>query len=199
MEKCMPTIQANIDALRPDPIVIIPMTEEARAQRRDIGQRCATLIEQGICPSCQQFLTGEVFPYQGDTTYYEDAFVSLHLEAYPRGTGHTIIVAKPHFADIADMPLEFGYHMTRITHAAVNVLKEVVEAEKVYMVTMCSGAMSHLHYQLIPRLKGEMIGGHVFASARGVLTNYEVTRTALEKAMRRRVENSATASPESHT
>lgn len=179
--------QAGIDVSRPDPIVIMPMTDQARAQRRDIGQRCAALIEQGICPSCQQFLTGEVFSYQSARAYYEDELVSLHLEAYPRGTGHTIIVAKPHFADIADMLLEFGYHMMRITHAAVNVLKEVVEAEKVYMVTMCSGAMSHLHFQLIPRLKGEMIGGHVFASARGVLTNYEATRMALEEAMHRRV------------
>jgi hypothetical protein len=39
---------------------------------------------------------------------------------------------------MADMSVEFGYHMTRITHTAVKDLKEVVEAEKVYLVTIFS-------------------------------------------------------------
>lgn len=181
-----------------DPIIIAAMTDDDRLHRRAIEQRCATLIEQGMCPSCQQFLTEDFFPYQRAQTYYEDDLVSLHLEAYPRGIGHTIIVARTHFADIADMPIDLRYHITRITHAAVTALKEVVEAEKIYLVTMCSGGLSHLHIQLIPRRKGEMIGGRVFASARGVLTNYEATRAALEEAMRRRVENLVMASPQNH-
>jgi len=39
---------------------------------------------------------------------------------------------------------------------------------------------NHLHWQPIPRLPEEMIGGRVFASARGVLTNY----TGLDKVSR---------------
>jgi histidine triad (HIT) family protein len=67
----------------------------------------------------------------------------------------------------------------RVTHVLVNALKTVVAAEKVYMVTMCSGTLSHLHFQLIPRRTGDIIGGRVFASERAVLTNYDAVRDAL--------------------
>jgi histidine triad (HIT) family protein len=75
----------------------------------------------------------------------------------------------------------------RVTHALVNALKTVVAAEKVYMVTMCSGSLSHLHFQLIPRRAGEMIGGRVFAAERGVLGNYHAIRDALAEDVRRRL------------
>jgi histidine triad (HIT) family protein len=75
----------------------------------------------------------------------------------------------------------------RVTQALVNALKTVVAAEKVYMVTMCSGTLSHLHFQLIPRRTSEMIGGRVFASERGVLTNYHAIRDALSDDVRRRL------------
>jgi hypothetical protein len=75
----------------------------------------------------------------------------------------------------------------RVTHALVNALKTIVAAEKVCMVTMCSGALSYLHFQLIPRRTGELIGGRVFVSERGVLTNYHAIRDALAEEVRRRL------------
>jgi diadenosine tetraphosphate (Ap4A) HIT family hydrolase len=163
------------------------MTEQDQANRRAIDQHCATVIAQGICPSCHQFATGEVFPGQQARTYYQDDLISCHLESYPRGVGHTIVIARTHYADMADMPVELGCHIMRVAHALVNALKTVVAAEKVYMVTMCSGTLSHLHFQLIPQRKGEMIGGRVFASERGVLTNYHAIREALAEEARRRM------------
>lgn len=167
------------------PSIIAPMSEQDRARRRAIDQRCTAFIQQGICPTCQQFNTGDVFPGQANRTYYEDDNVTCLLEIYPRGIGHTIIISKAHYTDLADMPVALGCHIMRITHALVNALKHVVAAEKVYMVTMCSGALSHLHFQLIPRRTGEMIGGRVFAAERGVLTNYQETRDALAEEVRR--------------
>jgi histidine triad (HIT) family protein len=167
--------------------VIAPMTEQDRANRRAIDQRCATLIAQGICPSCRQLLSGDVFPGQRERTYYQDDLVSCHLESYPHGVGHTIIVARSYYADIAEMPVDLGCHIMRVTHALVNALKMVVEAEKVYLVTMCSGALSHLHFQLIPRRPGEMMGGRVFAAGRGVLTNDQAFHAALAEEVRRRL------------
>jgi histidine triad (HIT) family protein len=167
--------------------IIAPMTERNRAVREAIGRHCAELIAQGTCPSCHQFAPGAVFPDQQEQTYYEDDLLTCHLESYPRGVGHTIMLARRHYADIADMPLELGCHVMRVTHALVNALKTVVAAEKVYMVTMCSGSLSHLHFQLIPRRTGEMIGGRVFASERGVLTNYRAVRDALAEEARRRL------------
>jgi histidine triad (HIT) family protein len=143
------------------------------------------LIARNICPSCHQLATGTVFPAQQDQTFYQDDRVSCHLESYPRGIGHTIIVARAHYADIAEMPLDLGYHMLRMSHTIVNALKTIVGADKVYLVTMCSGRLSHLHWQLIPRRPGEMIGGRVFASERGVLTNHAGLRDALAAAVQR--------------
>jgi histidine triad (HIT) family protein len=164
--------------------LIEPMTEQDRAKRRAIEQRCATLIAQGICPSCHQFATGDVFPGQQEQTYYQDALLSCHLETYPRGVGHTILVTRTHYADIAEMPVDLGCHIMRVTHAVVNALKQVVGATKVYMHTMCSGELSHLHFQFIPRRPGELIGSRVFAAERGVLTHYQATLQALHEEVR---------------
>jgi histidine triad (HIT) family protein len=164
-------------------ITLVPMTEQERARRSAVDRRCAELIRQGICPTCQQFATGDVFPGQMEQTYYQDERITCHLETYPRGIGHTIILSRAHYADIADMPVDLGCHIMRVTHALVNALKDVVGADKVYMHTMCSGALSHLHFQLIPRRPGEQIGGRVFASERGILTNYEDTLAALREAL----------------
>jgi histidine triad (HIT) family protein len=118
-----------------------------------------------------------------EQTYYQDERITCHLETYPRGIGHTIILSRAHYADIADMPVDLGCHIMRVTHALANALKDVVGADKVYMHTMCSGALSHLHFQLIPRRPGEQIGGRVFAPERGILTNYEDTLAALREAV----------------
>jgi hypothetical protein len=90
------------------PNIIVPMTEQDRADRRAIDQHCVELIAQGICPSCHQLATSEVFPGQRAQTSYQDHLIACHLESYPRGVGRTIIVARSHYADIADMPVELG-------------------------------------------------------------------------------------------
>jgi diadenosine tetraphosphate (Ap4A) HIT family hydrolase len=162
------------------PNIIAPMTEQDRIDRRAIEQHCAELSAQGSCPSCHQFATSEVFPGQREQTYHQDHPIACHLESYPGGVGHTIVVARTHDADIAHMPVALGCHIMRVAHALVNALKTAVAAAKVYVVTMCSGPLSHLHFQLIPRRTGEMIGGRVFASERGVLRNYYAIRDALK-------------------
>jgi len=169
------------------PTVVRAMNDTDETRRQAVGQRCTALITQGECPTCRQFAHGDVFPDQA--TFYEDADVTCLLEAFPRGSGHTVILARTHYADIAAMPVTLGCHIMRVAHAVTNALKHLMGAEKVYMVTMCSGKLSHLHFQLIPRLPGEMIGGRVFASPRGVLVhdaafiatlNAEVTRRLAE-------------------
>jgi histidine triad (HIT) family protein len=78
--------------------------------------------------------------------------------------------------------------LMRLTHVLVNALKTIVAAEKVYLVTMCSGPVNHLHFQFIPRRPGYLMGGRVFAAERGVLTNYQVIRNALVDEVRRRLQ-----------
>ena len=156
------------------------MTERDKAEQSAIDRRCAELIQQGICPSCRDLETGDVFRDKHDRVYYQDDQLICMLETYPRGTGHTIILSKAHYADISEMPIALGCHLMHVTHALVNTLKQVFGAEKVYMHTMCSGQLSHLHFQLIPRLPGEQIGGRVFAAERGVLIDYQDTLEVLK-------------------
>src|SRR3712207_5022369 len=170
--------------------LIAPMTEQDKARRDAIGQRCDKLISQGVCPTCRNFKTGNVFPGQDTLIYFQDDNLVCLLEMFPRASGHTIILSKEHYADIADMPVELGCHIMRVTNALVNALKHVLGAEKVYLVTMCSGELNHLHFQLLPRLQGEQIGGRVFAAERGVLTDYEDTRRALAEEVQKLLQQS---------
>ena len=49
---------------------------------------------------------------------------------------------------------------------------------------MCSGPLSHLHFQLIPRLPGEQIGGGVFSTERMVLESPGPLAGAIKAALR---------------
>jgi diadenosine tetraphosphate (Ap4A) HIT family hydrolase len=149
------------------------MTAQDHTKRRALEQRCAALIAQGMCPACHQWATGEVFPGQQEQTYYQDALLACHLETYPRGVGHTMLVSRAHYADIAEMPIDLGCHIVRVTHAVVKALKRVGGATKVDRHTLCSGELSHWHLQCIPRRPGDLIGGRVFAAECGVLTDYQ--------------------------
>jgi len=129
------------------------------------------LQEKGICFSCYDFNTGDIFPDEG-LIFYEDEKVSCRFEKYPRATGHTIIVAKEHYEDISEMPLELGVHILKISDAIIKLHKEIIGAEKVYMCTICDGKRNHLHFQLFPRLKGETIGFGNFAREEGIIMDY---------------------------
>ena len=48
---------------------------------------------------------------------------------------------------------------------------------------MCSGKVSHLHFQLLPRLPGEQIGGGVFSSTRQYLASAEPLAGAIRTAL----------------
>lgn len=48
----------------------------------------------------------------------------------------------------------------------MNILKEVYNAESVYLCTMCDGKMNHFHIQLIPRYSFEKRGSKNFVKPR---------------------------------
>jgi hypothetical protein len=57
------------------------------------------------------------------------------------------------------MPIDLRCRIMRASHAVVHALKRVVGATKLYVHTMCSGELSYLHLQFIPRRSGELLGG----------------------------------------
>lgn len=139
--------------------------------------------ERGICFSCQNFITGDIFPDDG-LIIYEDELVRCQFEKYPRATGQTIIVSKCHYEDISEMPLDLGTHILKISEAIIKLHKEILGAEKVYLCTICDGKRNHLHFQLLPRLKGETIGYQNFVRDEGLLMDYHETANIYREALK---------------
>ena len=104
------------------------------------------------------------------------------LEQYPRNPGHTIILVKPHYEDISELPVKEGTEVFQAVLSVTRALKEAVGAEKVYVCTMCDGGRNHFHFQLIPRMPGDSIqGSRLFVKERNFLSNYveDVQRLSL--------------------
>jgi histidine triad (HIT) family protein len=139
--------------------------------------------EKGICFSCQNFISGDIFPDDG-LVIYEDELVRCQFEKFPRATGQTIIVSKHHYEDISEMPIDLGTHILKISNAIIKLHKEILGAEKVYMCTICDGKRNHLHFQLLPRLKGETIGYQNFVREEGVLMDYQKTTDLYREALK---------------
>jgi Diadenosine tetraphosphate (Ap4A) hydrolase and other HIT family hydrolases len=139
--------------------------------------------EKGICFSCQNFISEDIFPNDG-LVIYEDELVRCQFEKYPRATGQTIIVSKDHYEDISEMPIDLGTHILKISNAIIKLHKEILGAEKVYMCTICDGKRNHLHFQLLPRLKGETIGYQNFVREEGVLVDYKETADLYRDALK---------------
>lgn len=127
---------------------------------------------KGICFLCENFITGDIFPDDG-LIIYEDDLIRCQFEKFPRAVGQTIIVSKQHYEDISEMPLDLGTHILKISNEIIKLHKKIIGAEKVYMCTICDGKRNHLHFQLLPRLKGETIGYQNFVREEGILMDYQ--------------------------
>ena len=139
--------------------------------------------EEGICPTCRNMEFGDVYPNEG-TVFYEDDKVICLFEKYARAVGHTIILSKEHYEDISDMPIELGTHIFEVSKKIIELLKEKLGAEKVYMCTMCDGKRNHLHFQLLPRLTGDTIGSKNFVKERGIIIDYIDTVEEFKKGLK---------------
>ena len=84
---------------------------------------------KGICPSCYNCRTGEIFPDEG-LIFYEVEKVRCQFEKYPRATGHSIIVSKEHYEDISEMPLDLGTYILKIADAIIKLHKEIYRCRK---------------------------------------------------------------------
>ena len=150
-----------------------PPTADESGKRVERGRGWNRLIEQGVCHTCHWIAGGEATLNPDGALLFENERCLAVLEQYPRGLGHTILIAKPHVPDIAGLSDELGSELMTVMLRLTRALKTVTACDKVYQVTMCSGPLSHLHFQLIPRLPGEPIGGRVFSSARQYLASAE--------------------------
>ena len=134
-------------------------------------KKIKALQDQGICFGCYNFEHGDIFPDEG-LIIYEDDLIRCQFEKYPRAMGQTIIVAKDHYEDMSEMPIELGTYILKMSKELIALHKEFLGAEKVYFCTICDGKRNHLHFQLLPRFKGETGGYGHFVKDEGVLMDY---------------------------
>lgn len=145
------------------------------------------LKKQGICPTCHNRKYGGVYLPLGERLIYEDDFLECFFEEHPRSIGHVIILTKEHFNDMSYVSDEVSDYVFRFSKNMMNVLKEVLKVERVYLCTMCDGDINHFHVQLIPRHPGEKIGSTNFVKERKDYIHDEIivnkTRGLINKIM----------------
>jgi len=124
------------------------------------------LQEKGVCPTCYHREYGGIYSDNAGRMLYEDDLLECFFEARPRSVGHTIILLKAHYHDMPQIPDEVCAAVYIFAKKAMNALKEVLGVERVYLCTMCDGAVNHFHVQLIPRHPDTPIGSKNFVKDR---------------------------------
>ena len=127
----------------------------------------ADLVDSGICPTCFNRRNDSVL-YGDDTDkmIYEDDDLECFLVGNPRANGHVAISTKVHYKDVMEADEEVCVKIFLLAKKVMNIIKEVYNAESVYLCTMCDGPMNHFHVQLIPRYSFEKRGSKNFVKPR---------------------------------
>lgn len=127
----------------------------------------AILTDLGICPTCydkknNNCLYGDI----SDKLLFENDKFKCFLVSNPRADGHTIISTKQHYKNMMDIPDDLCGEIFIISKKVMNILKNIYNAESIYLCTMCDGPMNHFHIQLIPRYAFEKRGSKNFVKPR---------------------------------
>ncbi len=125
-----------------------------------------SLKEKGICPTCFNMEHGGIYSDFSSRMLYENEVLYCFFEERPRSIGHTIILLKEHYNDMSYLPDDLCAKVYVFAKQMMNVLKESLGVERVYLCTMCDGEVNHFHLQLIPRHPGVSIGSKNFVSER---------------------------------
>ncbi len=128
---------------------------ESRRAERDAEVR--RLQEAGRCYQCHDQQVGGTLLGR-ETVIAVRGPVQASLSADPRAPGHTIVGWLPHVPDFLGLGEAETATLFNAAREVGLALREAVGCERVYLVTMCDGALNHLHLQLIPRYPGSAIG-----------------------------------------
>lgn len=127
----------------------------------------ADIVDSGICPTCFDKQNNHIL--YGDNTdkmIFENDKFECFLVGNPRAEGHIAISTKKHFKDMMEIDDKTCIEIFLLAKKVMNILKEVYNAESVYLCTMCDGKMNHFHIQLIPRYSFEKRGSKNFVKPR---------------------------------
>ncbi len=150
-------------------------------ERVNLNDRIEALRREGICYSCYDLTTGDLFQQQ--VVIYEDHDFKAVLELYPRMPGHTIVLYKPHREDLTELTDDEAGRLFQLCTRMAKAIKQGLGAAKVYLNTMCDGELNHLHIQLLPRYPGDPIGSTRFVAPRGPLVNGDALAQQIRSAL----------------
>lgn len=127
----------------------------------------AMLTDKGICPTCYDKENNHcLYGNNEDKMLFENELFECFLVGNPRAKGHTIISSKKHYKDMIEIPDELCEKVFLFAKKMMNILRQIYQAESVYLCTMCDGPMNHFHIQLIPRYSFENRGSKNFVKER---------------------------------
>lgn len=127
----------------------------------------ADIVDSGICPTCFDKQNGNIlYGNNINKIIFENDKFECFLVGNPRANGHVAISTKEHFKDMMEIDDETCKEVFLIAKKLMNLLKEIYNAESVYLCTMCDGPMNHFHIQLIPRYSFEKRGSKNFVKPR---------------------------------
>jgi histidine triad (HIT) family protein len=91
---------------------------------------------------------------------YEDDRVLAFLDIAPANLGHTLVIPKQHFSQLADMDEATGMHLFKVTQrVAQAVRRSGVRCEGVNLLLADGAAASqevfHVHMHVVPRFAGD--------------------------------------------
>jgi diadenosine tetraphosphate (Ap4A) HIT family hydrolase len=173
---------------KPEEAKPIKELEGWRRERGEMLRRIELLRREGVCYICRDLQTGEVFGKQ-DVIFENDRF-RVVLDSYPRVEGHTIVVYKPHRDDVAQLSYEEVGPVFQMCIRVVKAIKSALGAEKVYLLTMCDGQVSHLNFQLLPRYAGNLMGYRRLAARLYPLEEGTETASLIKSALLQRSSDS---------
>lgn len=154
-------------------------------QRLELRRRVAALWDQGRCATCYDIESGELRRLFRDDErlIFEDDVFTVILDPYPRVSGHTIVVYKPHRADISELTEAEAATVMAMCVRIIKAIKRGLGAEHVYLLTMSDGPYSHLHLQLFPRYDGDEMGSRRFMLPRAPIDNAVDTVAQIRSAL----------------
>jgi histidine triad (HIT) family protein len=92
---------------------------------------------------------------------YETPNVLAFLDIRPLTMGHTLVIQKPHYQDIFDIPQPLLLEVHKITQHIAPAIKKATGADGVSIIQQNGKAAGqdifHLHVHVVPRFEGQKL------------------------------------------
>ncbi len=92
-------------------------------------------------------------------TLYEDEIVKVFLDVNPSTNGHSLIIPKKHYTNLADIDIEVLNHINKIAKEMYSLLKEKLNCDglTISQNNDYGQEVKHYHMHLTPRYKKDLL------------------------------------------